>query len=230
MGGCTLVTSLDFTGGTGAPDASVEPPKGCSPSCEAGHVCAEGKCVCPANATECDGECVGSLLDAGYCNACGVVCRADQHCTAAGCMCDGAQTNCGAECADLSNSVAHCGTCETACASGQLCIGGQCKSSPCDGLCSNPEALAVTATGLRSENLGTAERCFAVKDYEPTLTAARIVCWSFDSTRQLMVNGQTVPCTNGDGYPLPAAAAAGWYCVQVTAGEPSYAGILLPTQ
>jgi hypothetical protein len=66
-----------------------------------------------------------------------------------------------------------------------------------------------------------------VRDYEPTRTEPRIVCWEFQAGRTLRVNGQTTACVTGAGAVLPAERANG-YCVQVGAGGAAFAGFLLP--
>jgi hypothetical protein len=66
-----------------------------------------------------------------------------------------------------------------------------------------------------------------VRGYEPTATNPRIVCWEFAAGRTLRVNGGLVPCLVDQGYALTSERAGG-YCVQVSAGGNSFAGILLP--
>jgi hypothetical protein len=134
---------------------------------------------------------------------------------------------------DLNSDSQNCGTCGNGCLGGQPCVDGTCKSSPCDGLCTNPTIVSAAndSTGYRFDTLGTAELCIAIEGYLPTATPSRIVCWNLDtSARPLQVDGQTVPCETGTGFPLPQNSL-GWYCVQVGAGtDNSGAGVLLPTE
>ena len=233
--GCSLFTSLDFVGNSKRVDAGVNAEDGsadigeCAEPCSDGQICKEGHCTCPTGSIECEGSCLDSesLQDAGYCGTCGAVCRDDQSCHDGGCSCQPGETECGTTCADLSSSPDHCGKCETACQSGQACIHGACKSSPCEDLCANPTEPQVSAEGFRMDQIGTGELCVAVSGYLPTLTNSRVVCWNFDSTRILRVNGQQISCVTGDGYALPAAPQ-GWYCVQVGAGGSASGGFLLP--
>ena len=234
--GCSLFTSLDFVGNSKRVDAGLIAEDGsadsgkCAEACSNGQICKEGHCTCPSGSIECEGSCLDSdsLQDAGYCGTCGAVCRNDQSCHDGGCNCQPGETECGTSCADLSVSSDHCGKCETACQSDQACIHGACKSSPCEDLCANPTELQVSTDGYRMDQIGTGELCVAVKGYQPTLTNSRVVCWNFDSTRTLRVNGQQISCVASDGYPLLPPAPLGWYCVQVGAGGSASGGFLLP--
>jgi hypothetical protein len=144
------------------------------------------------------------------------------------CGCPSGQTLCGTSCSDLSSDPAHCGSCGKACPSGNFCTAAKCLKSPCDGLCT-PELVSLSSDGFRVDPLGTSARCLEVSGYQPTLTNARIVCWNFDASRTLKVNGQTVACVTNAGVPLTSERAGG-YCVQVGMGGASDAGVLLPTK
>jgi hypothetical protein len=100
--------------------------------------------------------------------------------------------------------------------------------TPCEGRCSSPESLIDSGGGLRpaSSTLGTSERCFEAYNYKPA--NPRIVCWNFadEPRRTLQVNGQLVPCVNGNGTPL-SAEPSGMYCVQVGEGNWNEAGFVL---
>jgi hypothetical protein len=85
----------------------------------------------------------------------------------------------------------------------------------------------MATDGFRKENLGSGERCFEIDNYKPTQTNTRIVCWNFESSRTLVVNGQAVPCLPNHGYDLPAEEL-GWYCVHVGAGGADDSGLILP--
>ncbi len=202
----------------------------CGITCRADQMCKGGKCACPAGQTECDEACIESLQDAGYCSACGVTCRADQICGDTSCGCRQGETECGASCVNMLTDSQHCGACESKCQSGQTCVNGNCKSSPCDGLCTNLEVISATSEGFRIEPLGSTERCVAIEGYTPNLTNPRIVCWNLDtSARPLRVNGQPVSCVPDAGVALPQQNL-GWYCIQVGAGADTSAGLLLPTK
>jgi hypothetical protein len=237
-GACSLLTNLDFVGNGNRPDAghhsdagfhpdAATPKPDCDGGCSNGRVCKAGSCSCPTGELECNGECIDSLEDAGYCGHCGTTCRADQSCCDGGCACEAGETDCGTQCADLGSDPEHCGACEKRCSNAQSCIHGTCKSSPCDGFCANPEPLPLAGDGYRKENIGTGEHCYEVENYKPTQTNARIVCWNFDTNRALSVNGKAVPCTPSHGFDLPALDP-GWYCVQVGAGGADSAGLVLP--
>ena len=88
--------------------------------------------------------------------------------------------------------------------------------------------MAPGVDGFRVEPLGTGAHCFEVEGYMPTETTPRIVCWEFQGGRSLRVNGQSVACVQNDGVALSEPRAGG-YCIQVSAGDAEFAGILLPT-
>jgi hypothetical protein len=83
-------------------------------------------------------------------------------------------------------------------------------STPCAGLCTNP--VVFTTQYYQSGNLGTGATC-----HETTANLSSGNCSNI-STRTLTVNGATMSC---NGWSLPAKRNGG-YCVQVTAGQPSY--------
>ena len=89
--------------------------------------------------------------------------------------------------------------------------------------------MVVMEDGLRAEPLGNEARCFEVRNYAPVETTARLVCWEFAGGRTLSVNGQSAPCLTGDGFALTEPRGDG-YCIEVSAGENEFAGLLLPTQ
>jgi hypothetical protein len=202
----------------------------CGNSCGSDQQCKDGVCTCPSGKTLCDGVCTDSVEDAGYCGSCGVTCRSDQSCVDGGCTCVTAgETACPTACADLSSDLQNCGSCDNSCKSGQACDNGTCRSSPCDGYCANAESLSEGSDGFRIENIGQAERCFAVSKYLPSETNTRIVCWNFDPSRKLYVNGDPVLCLTGSGVAL-AAKNNGWYCIQVGSGGTDQAGLVLPNR
>ena len=92
---------------------------------------------------------------------------------------------------------------------------GGAGSTPCDGLCTSPMTFkASTQVG----NLGTGASCWqlvgsTVHDFE---------CGNFVSPRTFAVNGTSADCTTGMSITAPAARNGG-YCVQVGAGNYSYA-------
>jgi hypothetical protein len=137
------------------------------------------------------------------------------------------ETLCGTECAHLDSDPDHCGNCDNACSGGQYCVARTCRSSPCDGLCSNPQSISQADDGFRAENFGTGAQCYEVVGYIPTETSSRIVCWNFGD-RTLQVNGENVQCLADAGYDL-VQTTDGVYCVSVSAGDPDNAGFILPT-
>ena len=178
---------------------------------------------------ECYGTCVDLDSDKENCGACGDACPANQICEDASCVCEPELTQCGEECVDLDSDPDHCGGCDEACPVGEFCTARQCLASPCDGICNNPTRVNAGADGFRVEPLGLTAGCYEVRDYEPTQTEARIVCWEFQAGRTLRVNGELTPCLAGAGAPLPDVRADG-YCVQVSAGGATFAGFLFPTR
>jgi hypothetical protein len=153
----------------------------------------------------------------------------NQQCLSGACGCNQGDTLCDARCVNTTSDTAHCGGCGKACQTGYFCTAGTCLRSPCDGLCEMPEAMPLTTDGYRVEPLGTFSRCLEVKSYQPTQTNRRIVCWEFQGNRSLRVNGVTTQCARDDGAALPDPRAGG-FCVQVSSGGATYAGVLLPTR
>lgn len=176
----------------------------------------------------CEGECVDPT-DPAHCGACESVCLPGWACTGQRCACPGEAVACGSECVDLGTDGAHCGECAHACSAEQECLEGQCRSGPCDGICTSAGAFTLADDGYRLENLGTGSHCVEVAEYAPVETAPRLVCWNFDVGRTLAVNGQEVACETGYGVPL-ATTRVGGYCVQVGEGQRDVAGLLLPFQ
>jgi hypothetical protein len=82
--------------------------------------------------------------------------------------------------------------------------------SPCTGLCSSP--VVFTTQNYQSGNLGTGATC-----HQTTANLVGGNCSNI-SSRTLKVNGTTMSC---NGWALPAKVNGG-YCIQVTAGTPSY--------
>ncbi len=83
-------------------------------------------------------------------------------------------------------------------------------STPCAGLCSNP--VVFTSQSYQSGNLGTGATC-----HQTTASLMGGNCSNIGS-RALKVNNTTMSCSN---WALPAKVNGG-YCIQVTAGTPSY--------
>ncbi len=84
------------------------------------------------------------------------------------------------------------------------------SSTPCAGLCANP--VVFTSQSYQSGNLGTGATC-----HQTTASLMGGNCSNIGS-RTLKVNNTTMNCTN---WVLPAKLNGG-YCIQVTAGSPSY--------
>jgi len=104
----------------------------------------ESGSYCPADFTECDGECVNLLTDNRFCSAtseCGTGCAAGEVCNGAGVctlFCWSGLTECGGECVNLLTDNRFCsadGTCGAPCAEGHVCDGtGVCALSCQSGL------------------------------------------------------------------------------------------------
>jgi FtsP/CotA-like multicopper oxidase with cupredoxin domain len=89
---------------------------------------------------------------------------------------------------------------------------------PCGGLCNNPVVFSVAdGSNFQSGNLGTGATCFE--------TRSRLFqgeSSSFATGKQLTVNGRVEPLNGNWNYPLPPLRNDG-YCIQVSAGNNSYA-------
>jgi hypothetical protein len=217
----------------------------CATSCINNQVCDDGECTCLPEQTDCDGTCADLEQDEKHCGDCDTECISNKICDDGECTCLPEQTDCDGTCADLTSDKAHCGSCGTACGNTELCVNGRCGGracptgqfctdgtclrSPCDGLCEPAEAVTASADGFRVEPLGTGARCFEVRRYAPMSTQPRIVCWEFDASRTLRVNGATTPCIPDAGHPLGKPRADG-YCVQIGPGGADFAGFLFPTR
>lgn len=85
---------------------------------------------------------------------------------------------------------------------------------PCGGLCNNPVVFTVAdGSNFQSGPLGPGESCFE--------TRSRLFqgeSSSFQSPRQLTVNGRPEPLNGNWSYPLPPLRNDG-YCIQVSAGQ-----------
>jgi spore coat protein A len=89
---------------------------------------------------------------------------------------------------------------------------------PCGGLCNNPVVFSVAdGSTFQSGALGTGERCFETRSRLALGNSS-----SFVSPRQLTVNGRTQVLNGNWTYPLPPMRNDG-YCIQVTAGQNSFA-------
>jgi hypothetical protein len=201
----------------------------CEAACTIDKVCDTAVCVCPPNLDDCNGTCVDLESDKNNCGMCGEACPSNQICDGGYCGCEPEQTLCGPDCVDIDSDPDHCGGCDDACPTGDFCTERECLTSPCDGICNSPTRVTPGADGFRVEPLGLSAGCYEVRDYMPTATDPRIVCWEFLAGRTLRVNGDPTPCLSGMGAPLPAIRADG-YCVQVSAGGASFAGFLFPTR
>ena len=89
-------------------------------------------------------------------------------------------------------------------------------SSPCAGICTNPTNFTF-GSSFQSGNLGTAAVC-----YQTTSVVHGGNCGNFVSPRSLTINGTTEPCSSGNWASIPAAKNGG-YCVQISAGNQSFA-------
>jgi len=92
------------------------------------------------------------------------------------------------------------------------------QATPCSGLCNNPARFSVAdGSNFHSGNLGTGATCF-----ETTSSLFQGENSSFASGRSLTVNGRTEPLNGNWNYPLPPMRNEG-YCIQITAGNNSFA-------
>jgi hypothetical protein len=220
--------SAGDAGASGAAGATTPNPV-CDDTCAAQGICSGDSCQCPSGMPACNNGCREAIEQAGFCGSCGKACGDDQRCVGGVCQClEAGKASCSSGCVSLDTDLEHCGKCENACSQGQLCIAGACRSSPCDGFCANAEPMPRASDGFRSGNVGTNERCYAVSDYTPTQTQARIVCWQFEAARSLKVNGVSTPCIRDNGGTALNRQTEGWYCVQIGAGDWGDGAVLLP--
>lgn len=216
-------------GASGAAGATGTPIPVCDDTCAESGSCSGNSCQCPSGMPACSNGCSDAIEASGFCGTCGNTCADDQQCVSGACQClETGKASCSSGCVNLDSDLEHCGKCEHACNQGQLCIAGACRSSPCDDFCSNAEPMPTASDGFRTGNIGTNERCYAVSDYVPTQTQARIVCWQFAPARTLKVNGAITPCIRDNGGAVLKRQPDGWYCVQVGAGDWGDGALLLP--
>jgi hypothetical protein len=89
---------------------------------------------------------------------------------------------------------------------------------PCGGLCNNPVVFSVAdGSSFQSGNLGTGATCFETRSRLALGNSTNFV-----SPRQLTINGRVEPLNATWNYPLPPMRNDG-YCIQVTAGNNSFA-------
>jgi hypothetical protein len=93
--------------------------------------------------------------------------------------------------------------------------GGSSGTGPCAGLCTNPITVAAE---VDSGSLGTAASCYQVL----AGGIANVTCGNFVAPRTFSVNGTSIDCVTNEGGALPAERNGG-YCMQVGAGQYSYA-------
>src|SRR6478609_4544496 len=122
--------------------------------------------------------------------------------------------NCG-----TSRTVSSCGTCT----SPQTCGGGgvpnacgtAAGSTPCSGLCTNPTIF--TTQSYQSPALGTGATC-----HQTTANLQGVQCSEVTAPRTFSVNGTVRSCSTN----TPPAKRNGGYCIQTTAGNPSWASFV----
>lgn len=120
-------------------DGASEGGRACTPPCDGGTRCVDGKCVCPIYTKLCGGKCIPTSVDPDNCGACGTNCGPTEVCSAGKCLPEaggcipapqgGGATGlepCNRECVDKLNDNRHCGTCGNACPPGQGCVNGTC--------------------------------------------------------------------------------------------------------
>ncbi|MET0793561.1 MAG: hypothetical protein ABW061_18725, partial [Polyangiaceae bacterium] len=119
--------------------------------------------------------------------------------------------NCG-----TSRTVSSCGSCT----SPQTCGGGGVAnacgtasgSAPCAGLCSSPTIF--TTQGYQSGSLGSGATC-----HQTSANLQGVQCYNVTSPRTFSVNGNVVSCSTS----TPPAKRNGGYCIQTSAGNPTWA-------
>jgi hypothetical protein len=214
---------------------------GCGVACKSWQICVDGSCTCPAGLTECAARasdpyqarasCADLRTDTSHCGECDNACQGTQSCVEGQCRCPDGLSFCDGLCVDLKTDPNHCGSCGNTCAPSLFCAdsGTSCIRSPCDGLCSNPEVIEPGPEGYRIEPLGTEARCLELWAYAVSAAEPRIICWEFEEGRSLRVNGSELECASHPGAPVGGPRALG-YCIEVSAGEPEFAGLLLPQE
>lgn len=119
--------------------------------------------------------------------------------------------NCG-----TSRTVSSCGSCT----SPQTCGGGGVPnacgttsgSTPCAGLCTSP--ITFTTQNYQSGQLGTAATC-----HQTSANLQGVQCSNITSPRTFSVNGNVMSCSTS----APPAKRNGGYCIQTSAGSPTWA-------
>jgi hypothetical protein len=91
---------------------------------------------------------------------------------------------------------------------------------PCAGFCANPEIITWSGS-YQSGQLGTGAIC-----RETTQPVAGGNCGNFAPSRQLFLNGTSMPCNAGNWPSLPAPVNGG-YCAQTTPGDYPWAFLTL---
>ena len=87
-----------------------------------------GQTTCGAGLTNCNGECVDLITNAGNCGACGNSCGLAGACTAGRCgamQCSPSETLCAGVCTDITTNF-NCGDCNVVCPDGLTCCSGAC--------------------------------------------------------------------------------------------------------
>jgi hypothetical protein len=243
--GCVSGAALDCNDGSVCTTDTCSEPLGCQHtqvSCSDANACTTDSCDastgCQHSTSNCnDGNaCTVDTCDlVKGCQSVAVDCSDGDACTTDTCDvntgCAHSPTSCddGNPCtADSCNSSSGCshvavanGTtctddgnaCTSDVCSAGLCThpsSGSCSTNPCSAFCQN----AVTFSGsFQSGNLGTGATCHETKG---NINGGN--CGNFATGRSLTVNGQTMPCNNGNWSTLPPKVNGG-YCVQTTAGN-----------
>jgi FtsP/CotA-like multicopper oxidase with cupredoxin domain len=142
-------------------------------------------------------------LPTTYCGQFAQFCQGNSNTNAIGCLHDGQAGNEATCKAEVEPCLAYC-------------IPQVLR--PCGGLCNNPVVFSVAdGSNFQSGNLGTGATCFETRSrlFQGEST-------NFIGGKQLTVNGRVEPQTGNWNYPLPPMRNDG-YCIQVSAGNQSYA-------
>ncbi len=103
----------------------------CEQSCQGGHECLSGQCICTGGTRDCSGTCVDVTSDAANCGVCGHACNDGQVCSLAQCSCPSGTMTCRGTCTEVAADSQNCGRCGNRCGEGMACNNGQCRPTYC---------------------------------------------------------------------------------------------------
>jgi hypothetical protein len=118
--------------------------------------CANGKCACLGNETNCAGMCTDTTTDPANCGACGSACTTGAICSGGSCACKAGLSMCSSACVDTATEAKNCGAC------GHDCLGGTCSASLCEPVVLSSSgqvrAIAVDASNVYwTDGLGVSQ-------------------------------------------------------------------------